>query len=203
MRPRSRRVRCLAPFLRASAIALRNQHRFLSWPMLEPSALRVMALYLTVSGSILTVGCPTLTTRDAAQPDAPVDPEVLPGISNDAQGCEMTRAELARVADYVIARVHGAVGSDRGELGCEDGTTMRAVVSCTSYSASLAMPRRCAGLRATAAVPARAARAADDARSRRHTLHAYPSLPVFPSPDHTFHPDHASKVKFADTISVL
>jgi hypothetical protein len=67
----------------------------------------------------LAAGCPiTNSTPDASSDTAPDAflPQVVEGIPNDAQRCELTRSELTRVCEAQIVA--------EGRLTCVDGTTL-------------------------------------------------------------------------------
>ncbi len=73
-----------------------------------------------VALALSLAGCPTTNGRDASDHDAFVEPELLPGIPNDAQICELTMRENRRRCAYQLAPAEGV--SER-PLRCVDGST--------------------------------------------------------------------------------
>lgn len=58
---------------------------------------------------MLALGCGT-TLGSCPATNQPVDPQLIPGIDNDAQLCELTRDQLALLCQYFIDRAGGRVG---------------------------------------------------------------------------------------------
>ncbi len=75
----------------------------------------------------LVAGCPTTNSPDdAASTDAYV-PELVPGVPNDSQTCELTRAQLSARCEALLPE---GLGPER-PIRCLDGTTFPAFASAT------------------------------------------------------------------------
>jgi hypothetical protein len=63
---------------------------------------RWIAVMLAFGWGTMCGGCPAT--------NQPVDPPIIPGIDNDAQGCELTREQITLLCQYFIDRAGGRVG---------------------------------------------------------------------------------------------